>query len=470
MSEIKRIIVEDGFDEEFYETICPEVKNYYGHELSKRQRYYHHYINYGKNLFKNAKEAELKLFGDIEVEESFEEDAHERRHPEVKQYMAGKLSDILSKRKRYYHHYKNYCAPGCDIADTGLKEHLDKIKKNLFETNYEKFKGSVALVNHVSNPYGATHYILSLFKLLKNKGIKVCLLDEIINEELYSKYKIDVKDVVSYEQDLLLLCYIYEKIKPKLFYLNSIRGIFIDFIKLKNPNVITHSHEIADVYGRYNLLPSYVVSKRIQKEFEERYNHKPEIQPPIFLDETFDIIDQEFNKEFPVIQNQKGDMSIDKITIGMCGQTETRKNPNLFVEAAIEYPQYNFLWVGGEKGHFPEIDNLYHIPALSLPFVYYKLFDYFILFSQEDPCPYVVLENLYLNNKVITFKDNIYTDHKNEMIKDIYFEFDGEISIENLRNVIKEKVTNKTTRTGSGKEYVLGNFTNLNPSLMKFIK
>ena len=217
-------------------------------------------------------------------------------------------------------------------------------------------------------------------------------------------------------------------------------------------------------------MPSYVVSKRIQKEFEERYNHKPEIQPPIFLDETFDIIDQEFNKEFPVIQNQKGDMSIDKITIGMCGQTETRKNPNLFVEAAIEYPQYNFLWVGGEKGHFPEIDNLYHIPALSLPFVYYKLFDYFILFSQEDPCPYVVLENLYLNNKVITFKDNIYTDHKNEMIKDIYFEFDGEISIENLRNVIKEKVTNKTTRTGSGKEYVLGNFTNLNPSLMKFIK
>jgi hypothetical protein len=462
------IEVENDFNEEFYELVLPEVQDYYkGSQLSKRERYYHHYLNYGQHLYKNCTEAEKKLFGDIEVKDNFNEDLHEKRHPEVKEYMIymGDWVAQLSKRKRYYHHYFNYCVPGCDTSSLKeIKEYTQNIRKKLIENQelYEKHKGSIVLVNHVSNPYGATHYLLSLFKLLKKEGVKVCLLDEIVNEKLYSKYQIDTKDVISYEQDLLFLCYIYEKIKPKVFYLNSIRGIFVDFINLKNPNVITHSHEIADVYGRYDLLPTYVVSKRIQKEFEDQCNHKPKIQPPIFLDETLELIDKEFNKKLPKVSNSKGDMDLSKITIGMCGQTETRKNPELFEAVSKLYPQYNFLWIGGEKGHFTDSHNLYHVPVVQFPFVYYKLIDYFILFSQEDPCPYVVLENLYVNNKVITFKDNIYTDHKCEQTKDIYFEFDGKVSLENLCKVIDHQVIEKTNRKGNGKKYVIDNFTSIN--------
>jgi hypothetical protein len=350
------------------------------------------------------------------------------------------------------------------IENIPIENTLIDIRKKLLENQdaYKNHKGSIVLVNHVSNPYGATHYLLNLFKLLKNKGIKVCLLDEIVNEKLYSKYQIDTKDVISYEQDLTLLCYIYEKIKPKIFYLNSIRDIFVDFIKLKNPNVVTHSHEIADVYGRYDLLPTYVVSKRIQKEFEDKYNHKPEIQPPIFLKEALELIDEEFSKELPKVSNHNGDIDLSKITIGMCGQTEPRKNPSLFAEISKLYPEYNFLWVGGEEGYFAKIDNLYHVPVVQLPYVYYKLMDYFVLFSKEDPCPYVVLENLYVNNKVITFKDNIYTDHKSEHTQDIYFEFDGEVSIKNLCKVINGRVIEKTNRIGNGKKYIMDNFTKIN--------
>lgn len=344
---------------------------------------------------------------------------------------------------------------------------VDSLKKKLIESQetYERHKESIVLVNHVSNPYGATHYILSLFKLLKNKGVKVCLLDETTNENLYSKYGIDKRDVISYEQDLLFLCYLYEKLKPKVFYLNSINEIFIDFISLKSLNVITHSHETADSYGQHNIFPNYVVSKRIQEEFEEKYNHRPEIQPPIFLDETLKLIDEEFGRELPKVSNNKGDMDLSKITIGMCGQTEPRKNPSLFAEVSRLYPEYNFLWIGGEEGSFAEIDNLYHVPVVQLPFVYYKLIDYFVLFSQEDPCPYVVLENLYVNNKVITFKDNIYTDHKCEQTKDIYFEFDGGVSIENLCKVIDQQVVEKTNRKGNGTIYIVDNFTKVNIQL-----
>jgi len=469
------IEVENDFDEEFYEVVLPEVKGYYeGSELSKRERYYHHYLNYGQHLYKNQTDAEQKLFGDIEIKKDFDEDLHEKRCPEVKEYMIhmGDWLLDLSKRKRYYHHYSNHCIPGCDTSSVkDVKEYTQNIRKKLLEIQnaYENHKGSIVLVNHVSNPYGATHYLLSLFKLLKNKGVKVCLLDEMVNEKLYSKYQIDTKDVISYEQDLLLLCYIYEKIKPKIFYLNAIRGIFVDFIKLKNPNVVTHSHEIADVYGRYDLLPTYVVSKRIQKEFEDKYNYRPEIQPPIFLNEALELIDEEFSKELPKVSNHKGEMDLSKITIGMCGQTEPRKNPGLFEEISKSYPQYNFLWVGGEEGCFAEINNLYHVPVVQLPFVYYKLMDYFVLFSQEDPCPYVVLENLYVNNKVISFRNNIYTDHKCEQTKDIYFEFEGRVSIGSIKYMINKHVSEKAKRNGGGKEYVINNFTKINDNLMSIM-
>jgi hypothetical protein len=41
-----------------------------------------------------------------------------------------------------------------------------------------RHKGSIVLVCHISNPYGATHYILSLYKLLKGNDLKVVVLDE----------------------------------------------------------------------------------------------------------------------------------------------------------------------------------------------------------------------------------------------------------------------------------------------------
>ena len=460
------------FDEDFYEKQCPESSGYFGNtQITKKQRLFHHYLNYGQHRYLNASDFEKKMFGELSVDESFDEELHERRYPEAKQY----IGDFFPKRKRYYHHYLNYCIPGCDITEIKeTKSYIKKIKSELFNFQdlYTLHEKSIVLVNHVSNPYGATHYLLSLYLLLKKQGLKVCILDELRNEDLYQKYQIDLTDVFSYEQDLIFLMYLYEKLKPKIFYLNSIRGLFVEFLSLKNKDykVITHSHEIGDVYGRYGLVPTYVVSKRIQGEFEEKYNQKPEIQPPILLPHTLALIDEEFSKDAPNVSNNKGKMDRSKITVGMCGQTEVRKNPDLFSNLSECFPQYNFLWVGGEKGYFPEIDNLYHVPMTKLPFVYYKLFDYFLLTSQEDPCPYVVLENLFLNNKVITFKDNIYTDHKREIINDIYFEFDGGVSIESLKHVINEKVKEKANRIGNGRKYILDNFTRLNESLIKEFK
>jgi hypothetical protein len=96
--------------------------------------------------------------------------------------------------------------------------------------------------------------------------------------------------------------------------------------------------------------------------------------------------------------------------------------------------------------------------------------DYFILFSVVDPCPYVVLENLYLGNNVLTFKDNIYTNHKCKLLKDIYFEFDGEINEQNAISFIKEKCLLKTNRQNkNGKKYIEENFVQLKQQLISYL-
>jgi len=176
-------------------------------------------------------------------------------------------------------------------------------------------------------------------------------------------------------------------------------------------------------------------------------------------------------KENFEIKNLNGLINKNKITIGMCGSLTERKNYRLFVEVAKELQDFNFLWVGGtESIEDKSIPNLYHIKDTKRPHTYYKYMDYFVLFSKQDPCPYVVLENLYMGNKVLTFKENIYTDHKCDLLKDIYFEFDGEINMENAVNFIKEICLNKADRSNlNGKLYIENNFTKLTEEMIKFL-
>jgi hypothetical protein len=79
----------------------------------------------------------------------------------------------------------------------------------------------------------------------------------------------------------------------------------------------------------------------------------------------------------------------------------------------------------------------------------------------------VVLENLYINNKVVTFKENIYTDHKCEMLDDLYFEYDGEVSLESVSYMIENHATEKAKRvTDEGRKYIKKKFAAVNKELI----
>jgi glycosyltransferase involved in cell wall biosynthesis len=350
------------------------------------------------------------------------------------------------------------------ICDNMFPVRVDVTKLNNFA---DANKNSLVFINHDSSFFGATHYLFSLFDEMKSMGVNCCILDCTDNKALYEKYGVSSENVLSYNNDCFLINEVCNLIKPRLVYVNSMNKSLVEFCSgNKKFPMITHSHEVHEVYSKGIPKPTYVVSERIRKQYEQRSGFLPLVQPPILTQKVMELIDEEIKKD-ALVSNKFGMIDPNKISIGMCGQTEKRKNPDLFLEAAKKHPQYNFIWVGGDVDIFEDVPNVYHVKTVELPFKYYMLFDYFFLFSTQDPCPYVVLENLYVNNKVVTFKENIYTDHKCKMLGDLYFEYDGEVSLESVSYMIENHATEKAKRvTDEGRKYIKQKFAAVNKELI----
>jgi hypothetical protein len=161
------------------------------------------------------------------------------------------------------------------------------------------------------------------------------------------------------------------------------------------------------------------------------------------------------------------------ITIGMCGNLAERKNFRIFLKVAEHLPQYNFMWIGGDKLD-TNLPNVFHISNTTNPFKYYKCIDYFVLFSECEPFGNVVIENLLLNKKILAFKDNVWFDFKHELTKENYFEYDGNITTE---NAIKHILTNATQKQElkeykdtPSNLYVKSNFSHYTSDFLKLLK
>jgi glycosyltransferase involved in cell wall biosynthesis len=237
---------------------------------------------------------------------------------------------------------------------------------------------------------------------------------------------------------------------------------YYDVIDFIDPTIIVlHSHEIFEHYLlSEKYTPYYVVSQRIAQQYVDRGFVSPRVQPAVL--QNIDEILEKSNEpvDLKSIRNQFGIMNPEKITIGMCGQISERKNTRLFIDVAKAFPQYNFLWVGGDTNINVDMvsnPNIYHIPFTINPYKYYKqIYDYFILFSKFDPCPYVILENILLETNIITFSENIYTDHKHPLTADFYHEMQGAITFDLCKEAIDSFVCYKKPlhSKGEGREYI----------------
>ena len=321
---------------------------------------------------------------------------------------------------------------------------ISYIQKIFIKKNYKY----ILLVNHDNKTYGASHYLYKLYNVLMNKyinkKIEIILCEIEYNNEIYKKYNIDIhNNIVEYKNDPTLLYMIYEKYTPKIMYINSCNYAIYKITKYIPDHIkLVHSHEIFDHYLlNKEIIPTYVVSNRIASQYYTYCNEYPCIQPPIFDKNDIHTIISLSNETILKIQNNYGTIDNKRITICMCGQISDRKNYKLFIEISKKFLEYNFLWIGGNEEVFIEYENIYHIHYTINPYKYfYQIVDYFILFSNIDPCPYVILENILLGTPTIVFDKNIFYEHEENKL---YISIKESITIDTVTYAIHEYVKKK---------------------------
>lgn len=455
--------IPEDFDAAGYKLYNPDLSNFNDEQLRN------HYKYHGR--------AEERVYR-IDIPEDFDVDAYRNLNVDIfdqtdawlkaHYFRAGK-----AEGRKYIDPFFDkqfFCAYNNIKTEeyTGYRDYLKDIRQVKSQTIFERMadipllEDHILLVSHDSSIYGATHYLYLIFHELKALGKKVKVVEMHHNEALFKKYGLVEDDVMFYYNDPTLLYYMCTKSNPKKVYFNSMNSCMATVAAyIPREKLLIHSHEVRKHYI-CETLPDFVVSARISGE----YDNSAKVQPPIIDARTLASMDEEFNKDVELC-NAYGPIDRSKIAIGMCGSLCDRKNWKTFLSAAEKLSGFNFIWVGGSFDIGEDLLNFYHVKNVSLPYKYYRLFDYFLLTSLEDPCPYVVLENLYVGNRVLTFKENIYTSHGCENLREVYFEKDGEVSLNSVLEHIFQTCTEKALypRPEAGKKYVLAGYTKLREEL-----
>jgi hypothetical protein len=457
--------VPDDFDIVMYKELNPDLN-----QLTENQTKLH-YVEYGKNEGKLYKIENVPDDFDINVYKELNEDLNQLTENQLKlHYVQHGYKEGRTYKDDFFN--KDYFCKKYNYNGTNpYKKYIDDIRqeknsyfKDVITSINIPNKKTILLVNHDNKLYGANHYIYSLFLFLKEKykdSINIFLCEITYKLSLYDKYSIHKEDVFEYYNDPTLLYMIYQKIKPNIFYLNSSNYPIYKIYKYIPENKrILHSHEIFNHYLlSKKVMPDYVVSDIISQQYFKIYNKTPKIQPP-FIININNIL--ELSKEvIEPIYNNYNNFDKNKITIGMCGQITDRKNYKLFIEMSLIFSYYNFLWIGDTNPVFDEYKNIYHIKSTHNPYKYFKqILDYFILFSLEDPCPYVILENILLESNIIVFKNNIYYHHTHESLKNILINHEGNINKTTCIEAINKYVNcKKNNNEPNGYNYIKNYFS-----------
>lgn len=346
-----------------------------------------------------------------------------------------------------------------DIRQEKNEYFIKIVKKTIFDRN----KKNIFLVNHSESIYGASIFVYYFYHILKKNypEFNIILFEIKYNDIVIKKFNILSNDVIEYKDDPTLLYLYYNYLNPSAVIFNSCNITYTQVYKYISKNkLILFSHEAFKNYLLSKVtIPDLVVSKLIANDYFSFYNKTPLIQPPFFPDYVIQDIVLRSNEEITEeIKNDFGILDSTKINICMCGEIIDRKNYKLFIEIANKEPKYNFIWIGGNDNEiFNKYKNIYYISYTDNPYKYFnKIVDYFILFSETDPCPYVILENIILETNIITFKSNILTDHNNPIIKNFYFEYPEKITATTCLNAINMFINGKKShvKTGNGLEYI----------------
>ncbi|MEG2100210.1 MAG: glycosyltransferase [Flavobacterium sp.] len=187
-----------------------------------------------------------------------------------------------------------------------------------------------------------------------SKGINLIHLD-MVREISLAK---DLKSIVKLIQEL-------KKINPDIIHLHSskagVLGRISSFLLFKKTKLFYSPHGYAflrtDISNRTKRFYS-VIEKSFQYLFrgtivacgDTEFGIAKNIGPSKLIRNGVDI--NEIRQYFLPHQNAK-------LTIGILGRITAARNPKLFNEIALQFPDFNFIWIGdGELNHLITAPNI----------------------------------------------------------------------------------------------------------------
>ncbi|MFH6934088.1 glycosyltransferase [Flavobacterium sp. FlaQc-30] len=271
-----------------------------------------------------------------------------------------------------------------------------------------------------------------------SKGINLIHLD-MVREISLAK---DLKSIVKLTQEL-------KKINPDIIHLHSskagVLGRLSSFFLFKKTKLFYSPHGYAflrtDISNRTKRFYS-VIEKNFQYLFggtivacgDTEFEIAKNIGPSKLIRNGVAI--NEIRKYFLPHQNTK-------LTIGILGRITAARNPKLFNEIALQFPDFNFIWIGdGELNHLitaPNIQITGWILDKNTVFKTLNSIDIYLQTSLWEGLPIAVLEAMALQKPVIA---TYIIGNKDIVVpNETGFLFDEMNELENYFNVLKDPET-----------------------------
>jgi hypothetical protein len=327
----------------------------------------------------------------------------------------------------------------------------------------------VIFINHASELSGAPIFLYDFVVYLQENNVfeNIIIFDVIYDEKLEQKYynRLKIKPIY-YFQNYALLNELLNHYNPIFIYSNSMNYLNRHTKKFSTEIIqktIFHFHETTDHinvnHDNLKLNKKFVVSDNIKKQLLEKTNDfNISIFTPFLAKDKLEEINNNINdKSINHIFDSK------RIVFAMCGTQDSRKGYDIFINIARNMPQHDFIWIGGEYDSTNPLNNFTQICNTKNPYKYINKIDYLLVTSRSDPCPYVILEALYLNIPCIVLDKNITYEHTVNV--NYYVIKDHENDYNNIIHYLQNNIALKKNTHCNSKDYILENFSS--PLILK---
>jgi hypothetical protein len=366
-------------------------------------------------------------------------------------------------------HYRYYNTELSELSNLELLKHYNLIGKNKNKIAYNNnltlpiiidnsnpvVGNCIVLINNSYELNDETEFLYEYAIYLQDNGIynNVIILDVLFNEDLYDYYSRLKFQPTFHCNNFILLRELLEYYNPTLIYSNSLNYLTMNIDKFSFDIIcktVFHFHESMELIPpSIKKLKDNKIYCSYEKINEHLYNSYGLTNTHVFRP----FITAETLTKYSNL-NLFGN---NNIIFGMFGKNNYENGYDIFINLVKNSPQFNFLWIGGEKDSNFFADNYVQICNCIDVYKYINYVDY-LLITCRNKTPRVIYKALYSNCHCIVLENKM---TQNLMTDGFYKIKDHCNNFNNIIQYLKNDICLLKRKKHDNKihEYILKNFT-----------